>query len=94
MERSSVLGGFAVCTELVPKAAEASWKAAGAVNGSWLSPWDLLVCAGSLPGWVLVDTRCSVRNPTGVEFPLKLGVLCLGKVMGASKLFPVGGNGS
>lgn len=71
------MGHSAVRTELVPKAAEASRKAAGAVNGAWLGPRGLLVLGCSLPRWILVDTTRSVRNPIECELPLKLAVHCL-----------------
>lgn len=51
MERSLFLGHFAVCMESVPKAAKASQKAAGAVNGLGSVPvtwcWVASFLAGS-----------------------------------------------
>lgn len=87
------MGRFAVRTELVPKAAEASRKAAGAVNGSWLSPRGLLVFGCSLPCWILVDTTCNVRNPIERKLPLKLGVHRL-ESDGTIKVVYHGRNGS
>lgn len=87
------MGHFAVHTEPVPKAAEASRKAAGAVNGSWLSPRGLLVWGCFLPCWILVDTMCNGRNPIERELPLKLGARCL-ESDGTVKVVSHGGYGS
>lgn len=76
--QSLFLGHRALCVDLVPKAAESSWKADSDMNGSWLGSCGLPVLGHSFPHRILVGTTCKVGNPIEHELPLKLGVFHLG----------------